>query len=815
MKKLLSLFVLWGMVAVGCTEGGIDDSINNEQPGDDKIPENIFFAVDKESATIAPDGGSVDVVVYSNYKWEISGTSDWCTPSMKNGDANEDGQKVTFAADVAYDDREAIFWFRCADEKIKFVVSQRFKEVIIPDANNTFDVPAKGGVAVISYQTTVDCEVIIPEEAKGWISVANTRALVSENINLAVAENTAYSARTAVVKVVAKGNADLVAEYTINQAQKDAILVGENKTFTVPYKGGDIVIDYQTNVECEVVIPVEAQDWITIAPATKGLVTYSTTLNIAENNTGEQRQAIIKVVSVDNRELFAEYNIIQNPRCYIEYTSTDGNIVKPYNASAFGASILSNTYENGVGIIEFDSIITAIGDKAFYDCSNLTSITIPDSVTSIGEDAFFDCSNLTSITIPDSVTSIGEDAFFDCTGELFVNCNIPSASSYYYGAFYGSDFSSVIIGSGVTSIGSYAFYDCSNLTSITIPDSVTSIGEDAFYGCSSLTSVYISDIAAWYNISFEDASSNPLYYAHNLYLNNELLTDLTIPDSVTKIKDYAFCECSNLTSVTIPDSVTSIGRSAFSNCSSLTSVYISDITAWCNISFEGVSNPFNAYNLYLNNELLTDLIIPDSVTKIGGYAFQSCSSLTSVSIPNSVTSIGEDAFQSCRSLTSVSIPNSVTSIGGGAFLCCSSLTSITIPNSVTTIESYMFFRCWSLTSVTIPDSVTSIGSEAFRECSSLTSITIPVSVTSIKPFAFYCSGLTSVTIPDNVTKIGNYAFYCNSLKSIYCKAMTPPTGDSKMFYTGRNIYVPKESVDAYKKAEYWSDYASDIVGYDF
>ena len=125
MKKLFLLFVLVGIFAIGCSENEFNNGGNNgnktEQPNENDTPENIFFGLDKESATFSPDGGSVDVVVYSNFKWEISGTSDWCTPSITKGSANEDGQKVTFSADVAYDDREATFWFRCADEKIKFI----------------------------------------------------------------------------------------------------------------------------------------------------------------------------------------------------------------------------------------------------------------------------------------------------------------------------------------------------------------------------------------------------------------------------------------------------------------------------------------------------------------------------------------------------------------------------------------------------------------------------------------------------------------------------------------------------------------------
>ena len=382
--------------------------------------------------------------------------------------------------------------------------------------------------------------------------------------------------------------------------------------------------------------------------------------------------------------------------------------------------------------------------NAFADCTSIVSIAIGDSVTSIGNSAFSGCSSLTSVTIGDSVTSIGGSAFSGC-----------------------SSLTSVTIPDSVTSIGGWAFRDCSGLTSVTIPDSVTSIGDSAFWGCSSLTSVTIGDsvtsIGEW---AFDGCDS---------------LTSVTIGDSVTSIGGSAFHGCSSLTSVTLPDSVISIGDYAFYNCSSLEAVYISDLLAWCGIEFGGSdANPLRyAGNLYLNDTLVTELMIPEGVTNIKDYAFSGCDSLISVTIPDSVTSIGDSAFSSCYRLTTVTIGNSVTSIGGYAFSGCSSLTSVTIPDSVTSIGDSAFSGCYRLTTVTIGDSVTSIADYAFSGCSSLTSVTIGDSVTSIGDRAFSsCYRLTTVTIGDSVTSIGDYAFYyCDSLTSVTIGDSVTSIGD--------------------------------------
>ena len=306
----------------------------------------------------------------------------------------------------------------------------------------------------------------------------------------------------------------------------------------------------------------------------------------------------------------------------------------------------------------------------------------------------------------------------------------------------------------ITTIGNGAFHGCSSLTSVTIPDSVTTIGDGAFWECSSLTSVTIPDSVTTIGRSAFNGCSS--------------LTSVTIPDSVTTIVDNAFYNCSRLTSVTIPDSVTTIGGAAFDGCSSL-----------------------REFNGKYASEDGRCLIVDDTLNSFAP------AGLTEYTIPDSVTTIGHNAFRDCYDLTSVTIPDGVTTIGAWAFGGCSSLTSVTIGNSVTTIGEKAFRDCSSLTSVTIGNSVTTIGESAFRDCSSL----------------------TSVTIGDSVTKIGWSAFKkCSSLTSVYCKPITPPDGDFDMFdnnASGRKIYVPMESVNKYKSAEGWSDYASDIVGYDF
>ncbi len=245
-----------------------------------------------------------------------------------------------------------------------------------------------------------------------------------------------------------------------------------------------------------------------------------------------------------------------------------------------------------------------------------------------------------------------------------------------------------------------AFQNNTKIQTVSFPRTLTHISGSAFYGCTTLKEVHITDLAAWCSVECSDSFSNPLRYADGLYLNGELLTDLVIPKGVESIGSEIFANYNKLTSVTIPSSVKKINSNAFAWCEGLTNVYIKDLAAWCNIEFNSYrANPLAyAEKLYLNGELITDIVIPKGVTKISSYAF-SCSHLTSIAMPDSVTSVDDWVFYNCRSLTSVTIGNCVTSIGNYAFSDCSSLKKIILPDSLTSIGDDAFSSCYSLTDV--------------------------------------------------------------------------------------------------------------------
>ena len=524
----------------------------------------------------------------------------------------------------------------------------------------------------------------------------------------------------------------------------------------------------------------------------------------------------------------------------------------------------------------------------------ITSISIPEkvthnateySVTSIGSGAFFGCSSLTSITIPNSVNSIGSEAFnntpwlnnqpngcvyinnylYTYKGEMPENTHIDvkeGTTMICYAAFrFRTSLTSISIPNSVTSIGVEAFYECSSLTSITIPNSVTSIGDHAFRSCSSLTSITIPNNVTYVGTyAFSDTpwlNNQPdgcLYIGKCLYAykgempaNTHIdvnegttmicgaafayyssLTSITIPNNVTSIGYGAFYYCSSLTSITIPNSVTSIGFEAFYECSSLTSIKCYSSIDHDPFGIEGRTNLtelvchaswLNIFNeatqASYTNKLTEIAIIEGEVTENGfNFINRSKKTLHTIDLAGATnTTINDLAFYDCYKLENLTLPKNIKTIGYKAFADCKHLTELTIPASVTEISESAFENCRSINSLTFEEGsqLESIGSWAFYNNHALESVNLPEGVTEIGDAAFYgCNYVEEIVIPASVQRIGDNGFaLCNQVKRMEVRATTPPTIEAKTFHqVSRSIefIVPADARNAYAQDEYWREF---------
>lgn len=414
------------------------------------------------------------------------------------------------------------------------------------------------------------------------------------------------------------------------------------------------------------------------------------------------------------------YNILSETDKTVEVTykgSHSASYVDDYSGYVtIPSSILYNTYSYTVTHIGDEAFaysrqltsvsipksISTIGIKAFSSCEHLTSIYIPNSIVSIGSSAFSSCPCLTEITIPNSVTSIGESAFSGCSGLTSIivengnnkydsrdNCNaiIETISNTLI-----SGCKSTIIPNSVTTIGKGAFSGCRGLTEITIPNSVTAIGEYAFSSCEGLTSVSIPNSVTTleYRVFFYCSSLTTITLGNSItkigedaFNNCTCLKSVIIPNSTTDIGKNAFYDCSSMTYISMGNSIRYIGEHAFGNCTKLSDVNISDLSAWCEITFDDSrANPLHlGGTLKLNGIQISNLIIPNNIKEIKDFAFYNCKGVNSAIIGNSVTTIGYYSFYKCTDLTSMTIPNSVDSIKEAALRECN-INILHLPKSV-------------------------------------------------------------------------------------------------------------------------------------
>ena len=460
--------------------------------------------------------------------------------------------------------------------------------------------------------------------------------------------------------------------------------------------------------------------------------------------------------------------------------------------------------------------VTCLETYTFLNCSSLTSIILPESITSFGEGVFNGCSSLTSINIPKGITNIKESTFNDC--ESLTSITIPNGvTSIEKHAFSNcKNLESVIIPETVTTIGECAFKYCKKLTDVSIPNGVTSIEDQTFYNCESLTSITIPEGVT--NIG-----------RHAFYIC-KALTSIVIPEGITSIKESTFYDCESLTSITIPEGVMSIGNHAFSYCYALSITCMAEVPPIIEkYTFNSVNKkqpvlvPLSSMSAYQSAEYWSDFMNFQPINDIAYTASGTCGD----NLTWKLTEEGELTIEGTGDMTSapwlsnylskiksVIIGEGVTSIGVQAFEHCQNLSSINIPTSVTVIWDAAFGSCHSLTSITIPNSVTRISSYAFINCSGLKEVELSNSLTYIQQEVFrLCSSLTSITIPSSVGNIGAGAFSgCSSLTSIICESVQPPyIQDINAFYRvdkSISVYVPFGSVSAYQFADGWNEFTN-------
>ena len=492
-----------------------------------------------------------------------------------------------------------------------------------------------------------------------------------------------------------------------------------------------------------------------------------------------------------------------------------------------------------------------LGVGFFSKCKGLKAITLPGNLKSVGESAFQECSCLETINLPSGITSIGNYAFLEC-----------------------ENLTSVTLPSGLVSIGDRAFYGCISLTSLDLPSSLTTVGELALAGCSQLTSLtlhsgltnikgnnlfggnmfynnlkdvrYIIDSDLETYLQSNHPIINNIRCGIKYYLNDQEITTLEIPSGITSIGDGVFLSSNSLTNLTLSSKVTSIGESAFRNCSNLKDVryYIYDDLA----TYIQKGHPAFYVNCgikyYWNNQEITTLEIPSSVTSIGNNAFYGCNGLTSVDLPSSITKMGECVFYNCQNLSSVKLPSEITAISNSAFGECISLKNIELPAGITSIGDDAFVNCSNLQNINLPSGITTIGTGAFWYCSNLTNVILPSALASIGAIAFAnCSNLANVTLSSNITSIGYSAFSdCNSLKNLTISKDVTSIKDIRFYYeydelelesvyvawenpieagsffdrikiSNCTLYVPQGTKEAYANADVWKDFGN-IIEYD-
>lgn len=651
-----------------------------------------------------------------------------------------DGRKFSIAIysalSIEFDETDLIVMSPNSTRKIHYTVKSIIQDVEIETVSSA-DIKAK---------------VVATSKTEGAIEI-NTGAAIDE-----------YSK---VVVLVSNGEKVIMRRLTFEEA---GLQVEDNATKNASSEGGEMALEFMSNVECEVVIPEDAKSWISVVPDTRAMERQTITLKL-EPNTGHNRSATVTIKSPDGT-LNLEYRVEQEgelgvdidpdaiPDNEIWYVMSDNSVydiyqtTQSYGIQPFDRPVLSNTYQNGYGIIKFDGPVKKINNFTFGNrwAVNMTALYLPDCIEYIGTGAI-SFTGLTTFRVPANLKAVGSYGLNNQNMTLFT------------GSHVSDDGKCVIINGGL-----YAFAP-NGIKEYTVPEGVKIIDVYAFTWC---------DIE---NITFNEDLE---YIGEDAFAECKRLKSLTFPSSLQNIHSYAFRGCTSIEGF--------YGNENFHTSDNKCLIFKQDIPGWngpwiCGFAGHGLS----------------EYTIPEGIIGIENYVFQDKTDLKSITLPNSLVEVGRSAFYGCSNLETVL--GSYTSEDHRCIVFDKQLRLLAARKNLP--SSYR-----------VPDGITSIGFGAFEACPEISEITMEDQVETIAGYAFAeCPQLKSITLSARLRNISGYNAFLGSrnLETIYMRAPIPPaySDDQMEDFPKLTIYVPQQSLDLYMTSPDWKLWRQYFKGYDY
>ena len=810
-----------GKVIVKQKNGDLSGTITIRQD------ENYGIFVSKEEVSISKDEQTVEVEVQYNVDFDVIIPEDAQGTMIKSIQVENPGvgtkalstkkYKFGVSENTAYDLRETTITFKEKGGSLcgTFRIIQNQTDGLLLD-NTVYNVGPEATPIVIKLRTNTVLQVIIPDDAKSWIQMLNgpmIRSLKEKSFVLAISSNDTYYPREALLTIKNDDNS-INETIKIIQAQTDYFNVTPI-TFTLTKEEQQFTVKATSNIEYEVIIQDEAKSWLSLnsTPQYANMETLDYQFTVTKNEAFVGREAKIVFKEKDG-DRTRTVNIKQEQTDYLKFSYPEDNLNFPYTESNVEVLVKTNieyTFEqtnnfswvtisnptnkgteNGITTyaytihVEENPLCTTRGSGfalygkmhyMIYDVIGLLqaaqpSISFEDAnlgaaclkVYDKNNDGYLSYKEASEVTSIDDI--VGEDKQYTSFDEFkyFTTVSIIPKNAFRNWA----KLTSISLPNSIIEIGPYAFYQCSSLSKFTIPQSVTKLGDYSF-GFSGLMSIELTEGVTTYGkwvfeysdkLSFIKFPKNITSIPQGMFSSCTSLENINIPNGVTMIEQAAFSNCSRLKEISLPPSLLAIGRSAFSNCD------------------------------------IKSITLNDNLASIYEYAFSECKSLEQIIIPNTVSVLGGMAFMNCTSLAKVIIGNNVQGISTRTFSGCTALKDLTIGEKVSTISDYAFSDCSSLEVLDIPDSVQYLGNKSFQHCFSFKRITIGKGMKDLGgAYGFYFGHPITWTIKAEIPpRMGLYTIYNWNEDA----STVPPN------YV---MYVPANSLEAYKSAEYWSRFS--------